>query len=169
MTTDRAPEAIPLAHPPFGLWRVPRACCYGAPHGCRRAMQLGRDLPISPRLICGVVVLSTLILVFAVTPRCLTLPRTLREQTKVPAHRLVDDVARAPALIAVPIKALSPPQAVPALTFRVSRHPLPRLLLVDPLPAGRAHGADALGVNIPRARRWLVLGGHGRHGAGLAA
>lgn len=36
-----------------------------------------------------------------------------------------------------------------------------------PLPAlrGRPHGVDA-GSGAPRRRRWLILGGHGRHGAG---
>jgi len=33
-------------------------------------------------------------------------------------------------------------------------------------PRGRTWGADALGVSVPKRRRSLVLGGHGRNGAG---
>lgn len=33
-------------------------------------------------------------------------------------------------------------------------------------PASVPHGAYALGGSVPKARRHLVLGGHGRHGAG---
>lgn len=30
----------------------------------------------------------------------------------------------------------------------------------------RPSGDTALGVSVPKSRRWLVVGGHGRHGAG---
>lgn len=42
----------------------------------------------------------------------------------------------------------------------------PVLVLSAALPPGRHHGEDALGVSLPRSRRWAVLGGHGRFGAG---
>jgi hypothetical protein len=48
-----------------------------------------------------------------------------------------------------------------ATPFKTSPRPASSLA-----PASRPSGGDAFGTSAPRRKRWAVLGGHGRHGAG---
>lgn len=57
------------------------------------------------------------------------------------------------------------PGVVQVAPAKISLPRAPRRLLAP--AAARAPGDEALGTgSLPRSRRWAVLGGHGRHGAG---
>ena len=69
----------------------------------------------------------------------------------------------------VELRELGPGRSLKFLILAAVRAALPRpmrALLVRP---GSAPGAYALGTNTPRAKRWIVLGGHGRFGPGASS
>lgn len=55
----------------------------------------------------------------------------------------------------------APPARLAALWAPPFRTPV-----APPVPAGRCHGEDALGVSVPKRLRHACTGGHGRNGAG---
>jgi hypothetical protein len=57
------------------------------------------------------------------------------------------------------------PRNAASLTYVAPRPPLPRPAS-SLAPASLPSGSDALGTSVPRRKRWAMLGGHGRHGAG---
>jgi hypothetical protein len=138
------------------------------PHGPLAApfMHVTRSLPTVPRLVCTSLVV--LLVVFA-AGRCFhVLPRTLCEQTKTPTHKVAETVSSLRACATRRLTPLAPPRAVVRPVFSKPWAPSTvfPLLLAVLVPLGLAPGADALGISLPKAKRWAVLGGHGRHGAG---
>jgi hypothetical protein len=93
----------------------------------------------------------------------------LKERTRSASSRTVE---RAHAPVVRPEVFVAPggegAPVVVETTRRAARFvPFPRPPFHVARPNARAPGADALGTgSVPRSRRWAVLGGHGRHGAG---
>lgn len=54
---------------------------------------------------------------------------------------------------------------MPKLRKRLSLRVKYRVAM-SPAYDARPHGAEALGVSLPKRARWRALGGHGRNGAG---
>lgn len=115
-------------------------------------------------------VLVVVVLVgFAASAARLTLPgvrentrgTTAPTMTAEPARLSVRDAGRAASAGgAKPLVTATTPARVPATRTHATR---PARLAAPPM---RAPGANALGTSLPKSRRSLVLGGHGRHGAG---
>lgn len=93
----------------------------------------------------------------------------LRQATR--AHWWVGKPTKeAPQLARVDGRQATPLGASPSLpaelTYAAPRQRFPRCLSCRRFRPQGPIVTEALGVSVPKARRWLVMGGHGRHGAG---
>jgi hypothetical protein len=89
----------------------------------------------------------------------------LKERTRATSAKTVERAPSTPAIRAALYVAPGSDVAAP-VKIRAARLDFPRPANVA-RPNARPPGAEALGTgSLPRSRRWAVLGGHGRHGAG---
>lgn len=107
------------------------------------------------------------LVLFCASAARLTLPG-LREDTRAAANKLARETSTLPVRHKAVATAGQGGDVKAAVSvMRPVRPELPRPAYRLLAPPARAPGSDALGTgSLPRSARWLVLGGHGRHGAG---